>query len=117
MSKAFTREWLLADAPQSRRQAAWARRYHLWLAFKANPLAVVGLIGISAVLVLSLLAPWIATHDPGAQNLANRLKPPSAANWLGTDELGRDVWSRIVYGGRITLGMVLAVVVLVALQE
>jgi peptide/nickel transport system permease protein len=104
----------MADAPESRRQAAWVRRYHLWLTFKANPLAVSGLIVILLVLVVSLLAPWLATHDPAAQNLANRLKPPSAAHWLGTDELGRDVWSRIVYGGRITLGMVLAVVVLVA---
>ncbi len=114
MSTPFTRAWLMADAPESRRQAAWVRRYHLWLTFKANPLAVSGLIVILLVLVVSLLAPWLATHDPAAQNLANRLKPPSAAHWLGTDELGRDVWSRIVYGGRITLGMVLAVVVLVA---
>lgn len=108
------RAWLLSDTPASRRQAAWGRRYRLWLQFRANPLAVAGL-GVALLLVLiSLAAPLLATDDPGAQDLAHRLQPPSAAHWLGTDELGRDVWSRLVYGGRITLGMVVAVVVLVA---
>lgn len=114
MSRITTRDWLLSDAPASRRQAAWARRYHLWLAFKGNPLAVIGLGVLVLVLFASLLAPVLATHDPSVQNLGNRLQPPSRAHWLGTDELGRDVWSRIVYGGRVTLGMVVAVVVLVA---
>ena len=66
------------------------------------------------LLLAALLAPLLATHDPGAQELGNRLRPPSGEHWLGTDELGRDVWSRLLYGGRITLGMVVAVVLLVA---
>ncbi|WP_458093895.1 ABC transporter permease [Roseomonas sp. WA12] len=108
------RDWLLTDAPASRSQAAWGRRYQAWLLFRRNPLAVAGLAVLLVMLLLILLAPVLATHDPGIQELGNRLARPSAAHWLGTDELGRDVWSRLLYGGRITLGMVVAVVLLVA---
>lgn len=114
MTQAFSREWLLSSAPQSRRQAAWGRRYQAWQVFKSNPLAMAGLIVIILAILMSIAAPLIATHDPNVQSLGERLRSPSAAHWLGTDELGRDVWSRIVYGGRITLGMVLAVVIIVA---
>jgi peptide/nickel transport system permease protein len=113
-AKTFSRAWLLSPAPESRRQAAWGQRYQAWLAFRRNPLAMAGLIVVVLLLVLSLLAPVLATHDPNIQDLANRLQPWSAGHWLGTDELGRDVYSRLLYGGRITLGMVVAVVVLVA---
>ena len=109
-----TREWLLTEAPASRGQAAWGRRYRLWLQFRRNPLAMAGLLVILLLIALSLLAPVLAPYDPGVQDLGNRLARPSAAHWLGTDELGRDVYSRLLYGGRITLGMVVAVVVLVA---
>jgi peptide/nickel transport system permease protein len=114
MSRPAFREWLVSDAPASRAQAAWGRAYQTWLAFRRHPLAVAGLLVVVAMLVMALFAPWLATHDPGAQNLGNRLKPPSGDHWLGTDELGRDIWSRILYGARITLGMVVAVVLLVA---
>ena len=109
-----TRDWLLTEAPASRGQAAWGRRYRLWLQFRRNPLAIVGLLVVVALIALSLLAPWLATHDPGVQDLGHRLARPSRRHWLGTDELGRDVYSRLLYGGRITLGMVVAVVLLVA---
>lgn len=73
-----------------------------------------GLIVALVLILLAVFAPLLATYDPGAQDLAHRLEPPSAKHWLGTDELGRDVYSRLLYGGRITLGMVVAVVILVA---
>jgi len=114
MIRAGTRDWLLTETPDSRRQAAWGRRYRLWLQFRGNPLAMAGMLTAVALVALSLLAPVLATHDPGVQNLAGRLARPSAAHWFGTDELGRDVYSRLLYGGRITLGMVVAVVLLVA---
>ena len=109
-----TQTWLLTDTPASRSQAAWGRRYRLWLQFRRNPLAMAGLVVALFLIVTALSAPLLATHDPGAQNLAQRLAKPSAAHWLGTDELGRDVYSRLLYGGRITLGMVVAVVLMVA---
>jgi peptide/nickel transport system permease protein len=108
------RNWALDETPHSRSQAAWGNRYRIWLNLKSNPLAVVGLTIIIVFIALSLLAPFIAPYDPAAQSLGNRLAFPSAEHWFGTDELGRDILSRILYGGRVTLGMVIAVVVLVA---
>jgi len=107
-------DWLLSDTPASRAQAAWGRRYRLWREFRRNPSAMAGLAAVMLLILLSLAAPLLAKYDPGAQDLAARLAPPSAAHWLGTDELGRDSGTRILYGGRITLGMVVAVVLLVA---
>ncbi len=109
-----SRTWLLTETPASRGQAAWGRRYRLWLQFRRNPLAVAGLVIALFLIVTSVLAPVLAPMDPGVQDLANRLARPSAKHWLGTDELGRDVLSRLLYGGRVTLGMVVAVVVMVA---
>jgi len=60
-----------------------------------------------------VLAPLVAPQDPLAQNLPARLQPPSAGHWLGTDELGRDMWSRISYGARPTLLIVALVAVIV----
>jgi peptide/nickel transport system permease protein len=111
---ASTRDWLLTETPASRRQAAWGRRYRGWLQFRRNRLAMAGLITVLVLIIASLAAPLLTWQDPSAQNLAGRLAPPSAAHWLGTDELGRDIYTRLLYGGRITLGMVVAVVILVA---
>jgi peptide/nickel transport system permease protein len=108
------RDWLLTETPASRRQAAWGRRYRLWRDFQANRLAMAGLIVVVVLILASVAAPLLAPYDPGVQNLANRLAKPSAAHWMGTDELGRDIYSRILYGGRVTLGMVVAVVIMVA---
>lgn len=105
------RAWLLADTPGSRGQARLGRLYISWLAFRRNPLAVIGLTIVLLLLLMAALAPLLATHSPIAQDLTNRLQPPSTAHWLGTDELGRDIWSRIVHGSRLTL----LIVVLVAL--
>ncbi|AAK88247.1 D-ala-D-ala transporter subunit [Agrobacterium tumefaciens] len=114
MMLANFRNWALDETPHSRTQAAWGNRYRIWLNLKSNPLAVIGLTIIVLFIALSLLAPAIAPYDPATQNLGNRLAFPNAEHWFGTDELGRDILSRILYGGRVTLGMVIAVVVLVA---
>jgi peptide/nickel transport system permease protein len=111
---ASTREWLLDDAPGSRMQARLGRFYRIHLALLGNPLAVAGGIIVLVLIVMAIFAPLIATHSSTAQNLAMRLMPPSAENWMGTDELGRDIWSRVVYGSRITLVIVLLVAVLAA---
>ena len=109
-----TRAWLLTDTPASPRQAAWGQAYRRWLQFRGNALAMVGLLTVLALIALAVAAPLVAPQSPGAQDLTHRLALPSAAHWLGTDELGRDLFSRVLYGGRITLGMVVAVVALVA---
>ncbi|SCB33093.1 ABC transporter permease [Rhizobium lusitanum] len=114
MMLATFRNWALDESPTSRRQAAWGNRYRIWLGLKGNALGMIGLSIILLFILLALLAPWLATHDPATQDLANRLAKPSAAHWLGTDELGRDIYARLLFGGRVTLGMVIAVVVLVA---
>jgi peptide/nickel transport system permease protein len=113
MITTFT-NWALDESPSSRRQAAWGNRYRTWLKLRANPLGMIGLSIIAVFVAIAIFAPLLATHDPATQDLANRLARPSAVHWFGTDELGRDIYSRIVYGGRVTLGMVIAVVVLVA---
>lgn len=110
----LTRAWLLEETPSTRRQAVWGRRYRLWLGLKRHPLAMSGLVVVLLMLLLSLAAPLLTPYDPGFQDLANRLARPSAQHWLGTDELGRDIWTRILFGGRTTLGMVIAVVLITA---
>lgn len=114
MTGMLSRAWLVTDTPQSRMHAAWVRRYRGWLLFRRNKLAMVGLVTAVVMVIASLAAPLLAWQDPYAQNLAGRLAAPSWAHWFGTDELGRDIYSRILYGGRVTLGMVVAVVLLVA---
>jgi peptide/nickel transport system permease protein len=105
------RAYLLDDKPASRRQSQLGQAYRQWLALKSNPLALIGLFIVVSLLLIAALAPWIAPYDPIAQNLDNRLKPPSWAHFFGTDALGRDIFSRILWGTRVTLVIVLLVVI------
>jgi peptide/nickel transport system permease protein len=77
-----------------------------------NRLAALGLIIVLWVSLTALLAPYLATHDPFQMNLADRLVPPSAAHWLGTDSYGRDIFTRLVYGSRIAMRVALGAVFL-----
>jgi peptide/nickel transport system permease protein len=70
---------------------------------RKNPLAAVGLTLVVVFVLAALLAPWIAPHDPAQINLPSRLQSASAAHWFGTDELGRDIFSRILFGARISM--------------
>ena len=90
--------------PQVGRAAA------LWRFLRANPLALTGLLILAFWLAASLLAPYVSPYGPLAQKIVDRLKPPSAAHLFGTDQLGRDVLSRVIYGGRLSLPAGLAVV-------
>ncbi|PKN19798.1 MAG: peptide ABC transporter permease [Deltaproteobacteria bacterium HGW-Deltaproteobacteria-6] len=74
-----------------------------WEMFYKNKLALTGCGIVLALFVVSLLAPVIAPYDPGAIDLKNVLAPPSAGHWFGTDQLGRDVLSRMIWGARISL--------------
>lgn len=68
-----------------------------------NPVALAGLAVVITWLLLGLLAPILPIADPDAQNLTNRLQPPGSGNWLGTDDLGRDILSRIIHGARVSV--------------
>lgn len=107
-------DWLLDDSPASRLQANLGRAWRVWTALLRNPLAVVGALIVLALVVMAIFAPLIAPYSPVGQDLANRLMPPSAEHWMGTDELGRDIYSRVVYGARITLLIVTMVAVIAA---
>jgi peptide/nickel transport system permease protein len=70
-----------------------------------HPTLVGGLLVIGAFVIAAVLAPLLIAAAPNALNVSARLRPPSAANWLGTDEFGRDVLARLIYGGRLSLGI------------
>ncbi|KAB0638595.1 nickel transporter permease [Burkholderia latens] len=108
------RAWLLSDAPASRSQAAFGLAYRRWRRFGGNPLNLFGLAILLALIVVAIVGPLIMPHDPLRQVLSDRLLPPgSASHWLGTDQLGRDILSRMIGGSRLTLGIALLVVVIV----
>src|SRR3569623_1079468 len=106
--------WLTTDAPVSRRQAVLGNVYRGVMSVFRNPTALVGLLIVTLLVLASMFAPWLSGQSPIAQDLANRLAPPSAAHWFGTDELGRDIMARTFYGARVTLTIVVLVSVLVA---
>jgi peptide/nickel transport system permease protein len=109
------REWLLTDRPQSRLQARLGRAYVAWRRFTANRLAVLGLLIILGLVFLAIFAPLIAPHSPYVGDLAKaRLMAPGPGHWLGTDDQGRDILSRLIYGSRLTLQVVLLVAVIAA---
>jgi peptide/nickel transport system permease protein len=68
-------------------------------------LVIVSLLILTVVIVSALLAPWVAPYASTRMDLVHRLQPPSALHWLGTDDFGRDVFSRVVYGGRLSLAV------------
>ncbi|MBE0547229.1 MAG: ABC transporter permease [Rubrivivax sp.] len=87
-----------------------------WLRFKdalrRHPTAIAGAVVLLLMIVVALFAPWLGTTDPLALSPIKRLKPPSAEYWFGTDMIGRDVYSRVVYGTRVSLSVGLAVALL-----
>ncbi|MBA2277259.1 MAG: ABC transporter permease, partial [Chloroflexia bacterium] len=99
-----------AHRPSPARTGRWrlsaitpASRYYWVRLLLENPAAVISLCFLVAILLLAVLAPAIAPFKPNFVNPADRLEPPSSAYWFGTDDLGRDIFSRVVYGGRISL--------------
>ncbi|MGB7022824.1 MAG: ABC transporter permease [Candidatus Acidiferrales bacterium] len=70
----------------------------------------VGFVLCVTLIILAVGAPWLAPYNPAAQNLPARLVAPSAAHWMGTDELGRDVLSRVIYGARVSMSVSVSVV-------
>ncbi|MBY9081297.1 ABC transporter permease [Paenibacillus sp. HN-1] len=87
-------------APAEKASGPWR---DAWKAFRRNKTAMLGLGIILFFIVIALLAPLIAPYDYKEQVLMDRLKAPSAGHWFGTDDLGRDMFTRIIYGARISL--------------
>ena len=100
------KNWLLSDVPRSVAQARCQRMYLAWLAFAANPIALLGLLIIVALVLMAAAAPMLTSGDGTEQALSYRLLPPSSEHWFGTDELGREIYDRIIWGARITLYIV-----------
>ena len=114
VSAAGLRAWLTTDTPSSRRQAKLVKIYIGWLDFCKNTLALTGLAIIVVLILIAILAPLLATHDPLAQDLAGRLQAPGVNGHIfGSDELGRDIYSRVIHGASITL-FIVGVVVMTA---
>lgn len=107
-------EWLRADTPDSAFQAWSGRAYLGLLGFMKNRLAVLGLLIIVALIVIAVLAPVIAPYDPVETDIGNRLQPLSFTHYLGTDEMGRDIFSRIIFGSRLTLYIISLVAIIAA---
>src|SRR5436305_1767307 len=70
---------------------------------RRNVLASIGMVLVAVFVVFALFAPWIAPQNPSNIDLPSRLQPPSGAHWFGTDELGRDIFSRVIYGARLSM--------------
>ncbi|MBA3448695.1 MAG: ABC transporter permease [Pseudaminobacter sp.] len=110
-----TREWLLTERPQSRLQARLGRAYNSWLRFSDNPLALIGLCIILALLFVAAFADVLSPYSPVIGDLRqSRLLPPGAVHWLGTDGQGRDILSRLIHGSRLTLFVVVLVAIIAA---
>lgn len=101
----------VASAPKAGR-SLWS---DAWARMKKNKAALISFYFIIAVCLVAILAPWIAPHSFETQNIDRTLMPPDAQNWLGTDSLGRDMLSRIIYGARMSMavGIFTAIVSLV----
>ena len=112
------RAWLLSPSPASKHQARMQRAYFGWMTFRSNPIAMAGLVIIVALVLMAVFAPWLTATDGLQPVLDRRLLPASAEHWFGTDQLGRDIYDRIVWGSRITLyivGLVSIIVVPIGL--
>ncbi|HWT81601.1 MAG TPA: ABC transporter permease, partial [Candidatus Methylomirabilis sp.] len=100
------------DIGEARRRRSEARSRYLrdtYILWRRNRLMVLGTSIILGLVLVAALAPLLATANPYAQTLGDRLLPPSAKHLFGTDGLGRDIFSRVVYGARVTLTIALLV--------
>ncbi|HKS89751.1 MAG TPA: ABC transporter permease [Stellaceae bacterium] len=98
--------------PEIALPAAPAREHAVWRYIRRHPTIVIGALLLLAMAGIAVFAPWLGTIDPQALSPIRRLKWPSAAYWFGTDMLGRDVYSRTIYGARVSLEVGISVAVL-----
>ncbi|MGA8111411.1 MAG: ABC transporter permease [Acidobacteriaceae bacterium] len=82
----------------------------MWRSLRRQPLAFIGIALMILFFIMAVFAPLLAPYNPAALDLLHRLQPPSSAHWMGTDELGRDILSRVIYGSRLSLTVAASVV-------
>ncbi len=82
-----------------------------WYKLKNNPMTLIGLSVLGFIILLSLLAPLITSYEPNTINIIDRFQGPTMKHWFGTDEVGRDIFTRILYGARLSLGIGIITVV------
>jgi peptide/nickel transport system permease protein len=114
MISADLHTWLTAEVTTSPAQARLQRAYLGWRRLTGNHLTMFGLAVLLFLVIVALLAPVIAPQGYDVQGLSDRLAAPSATHWFGTDDLGRDVLARMVYGTRVTLMIACLVAVIAA---
>jgi oligopeptide transport system permease protein len=102
MTPAAASPSLPLDAPLEQGHSLWSDAWHR---LKKNRLAVFGGVVLAVLAIACVAGPWFSPYDYNDQDLANAFAPPGAAHWMGTDQLGRDLLVRILYGGRISLGV------------
>ncbi len=95
----------------SPRIAYWQKQ---WWLVKRSPLTLLGAAIIAVIVLMMVFAPWLAPYDPNAIDFSARLQPPSSMHWFGTDEVGRDLFSRVVMGSQQSVAAGLAVVAIAA---
>ncbi|HYL82144.1 MAG TPA: nickel transporter permease [Candidatus Acidoferrum sp.] len=99
----------LTEARRRRLEARWRYLRDTYILWRRNRLMVLGTAIIFALVLVAAMAPLLATHDPYEQILNDRLLAPSAAYWFGTDSLGRYIYSRVLFGARVTMTIALLV--------
>jgi peptide/nickel transport system permease protein len=92
--------------PAPRREPG--RVLQFWRQLRANPLGLCGAVLVVLMVASAILAPWIVPYDPARILVGPKLAPPSWSHWMGTDQLGRDLLSRVIMGGRVALQVALA---------
>ncbi len=92
-----------AHGPASQARVLWGLGQHLSPFVTRKPLGAIGAVVLLVFAGVAVLAPVLATHDPDLNNYRARVKPPSAEHWFGTDNFGRDIYSRVIYGARISM--------------
>jgi peptide/nickel transport system permease protein len=109
ISEPASRALDLSEARRRRAEARWGYLADTLVLWRRNRLMIVGTSIILSLILVAALAPLLATQNPYEQNLNDRLLAPSAQHWFGTDSLGRDIYSRVVFGTRVTLTIALLV--------
>lgn len=86
-----------------------------WYKLKQNKMTLVGIAILLAIVLLAIFVPIFSPHDPNKVDLINKFQPPSASHWFGTDEVGRDIFTRIFYGAILSLGLGIVIIFCAAL--